>query len=755
MTAFFRFYFRYFWLYKYAFLFGILCIFLTNYILVKIPQYISRAVDLIGAQTSAERDTMLISVIALMGLAVSLIAIRTLSRVMFFNSARRIEYRIKNDLFQTLMHLPKGYFDRNPSGQVISRINNDINGVRLLYGFGSLQVINIAFSMSLTPYMMYQISPSLTLYLFFPVAVSFAFITYLLGKLSVHMDKRQEELRRLSDFVVSSLSGINEIKSYSMFEWANISFGHLNRQLYERTLKMSVIRALTGPVLNNIDHMLKLIILTVGGLYVMRQELTVGDMAAMMVYGWILSVPVGGMGWITNVLQESVVNVRSLRTILESPPLPAYRLPNPEVSAADSIAQKGLQIKNLAFRHDGKTRDTLNGVSFDIPPGKIIGVLGGVGSGKSTLADCINGYLEPPAGMIYTGDDDLTRFPLKELREAIKTASENPFLFSATVEENICFGNCRPQDISEARWADILERAALTDEVSRFPQQRQTLVGEKGIMLSGGQKQRISLARALLTPCSLLILDNVLSAVDYETERRLIRSILNENSARSLLIISHRTDVMQHADNIIVLEDGKIIETGTHSTLMAQHNKYSPAVGVSKSITPRQSFYTTYTLGNVSREDTLNLTVKAGHGTQYDLHGILAFFERFGLRYDYAIEDENKEANSQAIKRIRWTAYLRAGSILVGYYNQTETGKAYSVSGDSIYASQSLKGYQSSEHGFTYSQPSIIDNLYTNMSIQTGELSEDKTEVKSGRRYQELNAKIKWNIGNISFTYIF
>ena len=509
----------------------------------------------------------------MLGLAVSMIVVRTLSRILFFTPGRAIECEVKNNLFAKLMELQKDYHQENPSGTIISKLNNDIMGFRMLCGFGMMQIINIITALSLTPYKMWQLSPRLTLYCVLPVITIFVIVRVGMHFMVINMRKRMTHLQDLSGFTVSSLSGIDVIKSFAMRPWVESEFAHKNRLLVRCSLSISRIRSFFLSLLSNMENVLKMLVLWVGGAFVIEEQFTLGELTAFITYAALLTMPLMALGWVSTMVQQGIVGIESLQTISQQKGL-FSDVPNLPRKAAAHLFDGGVEIKNLHFHYPGQAQPTLAGIDFKILPGQTIGILGRIGSGKTTLVNCLNRYLTLEDGQIVFNGRDINQLSHADLRHSIRTVTQEPFLFSDTVRANIEFGCLEEQKEGPLDLEKILYESALEDEIRRFPQQEHTLVGEKGIMLSGGQKQRISLARAMIAPCDLLVLDNVLSAVDTETESFLLQQILRKQHARSLLIVSHRAKTMEQADWILVLEEGKMIDQGRHQDLVERPGYY-------------------------------------------------------------------------------------------------------------------------------------------------------------------------------------
>lgn len=555
---------------------GILAIFITNGIAVTIPHYLKLAIDLLsGSMENLQegKDQIVGYLLILLLLAVIGVVIRTLSRILFFNPGRAIECQMKNDLFSKLNQLQKDYYDHNQTGVIISKVQNDISGVRVLCGFGLMQTFNIITALSLTPYKMWLLSPTLTLYCVIPIILVFILVRFGMRMLVRHSRRRMTNLQDLSAFIVSSLSGIDVIKNFNLSGWSSKEFRKHDEALLKESLAISFVRSFMMPVLGNLENILKILILMIGGIYVIQHDFTIGELTEFIAYAALLTIPIMGLGWLTTMLQQGMVGMASLETIIKQKvdkiDIPA--LPQKEQS---QLFDKGLKVQNLSYSYEDQDEPVLKNIEFEIFPNQTVGILGEVGSGKTTLVNCLNRYLSIDSGMVQLGDHDLSELAFSDVRATVRTVSQESFLFSDTVQNNIEFGLKFGETSKPEKLKEIVYQSALKEEVERFPKQLETIVGEKGIMLSGGQKQRISLARAMMSPCDLLILDNVLSAVDYETERFLLDQILTRRTFKSLLIVSHRVQALEEADQILVMRNGEIVDRGTHQELITRPGFY-------------------------------------------------------------------------------------------------------------------------------------------------------------------------------------
>lgn len=555
-----------------SYLLAIVFIFLVNWLQVEIPRYIQLAIDLIDDASSTGHQQLQSYVWIVVGMSVAMVVVRILSRIYALNPGRITEAALKSTLLQKLNRLPSSFHERFASGRLISIINNDLSGIRLLFGVGFLQFFNALLALSLTPLYMWRISPELTLYSIIPISIAFVIFRVGFKRMKILHLEHMKRLQNLSAQLMSYLSGIDLIKSQQMSPWVKAETEKLNQLLLECRLKITRIQVFFMPVLDYANDLMKIIILGLGGYMLMRQELTLGEITAFLTYSVLLAMPLMQLGRIATIYQRGMVGIQSSQTILNAkvPELDEDKLTELDV---ESLRGKTFSVRNLSFSHSGEERVILDDISFDIPAGKKVGVLGGIGAGKTTLVNCLNHHLDVPEGSVFLGERDITSFSRSDLRRYVKTVTQDPFLFSATVEDNIRFGSL-DTDLAKSQVDEVLELSQLASDVTRFEHGDQTLVGEKGIMLSGGQKQRLSIARALLQPTDLIIMDNVLSAVDYETERKILEGLFKRLENQSVLVVSHRVNALEYMDEIIVLNEGKVIAKGDHATLLKTCDYY-------------------------------------------------------------------------------------------------------------------------------------------------------------------------------------
>ena len=586
----------------------------TLWMSLAIPRYLQQAIDLLAADQSG--SAFFVKVWLILGFAVAMVLTRTVSRLLFFIPGRRVEFDLKNRLLAHLLGQDRGYFLANPTGELISRINNDVNGVRMLVGMGTMMLIQTVGTLTFAPWYMYEISPRLTVYCAAPIAAGFLVLQLAVQRMRRNQERQMKALQGLSDFTVESYGGLDPLKSFRGFGWAERRFTALSGEVRDAGLGMTTVRAWFFPLLAHLVNGLKVMLVLVGGLAVVGGEISIGDFTAFAVYLSMLVGPLMGATFLMFLLQRGMTSLGSLLEVLAAEPeRPAAR---PEASLPARLAE-GLTVEGLRFAYpDEPGRPVLDGVSLRVAPGEVVGVFGPVGSGKTTLVNLLNQHLAAPPGAVRIDGVDVRDVEPDTLLRHVVTVTQEPFLFSDTVRANVAFGvdegavaggggegagrrgegSGREAKRTEREGEDAgtasavtrtdsealavsVERAvadaALGPDLARMPAGLETMVGERGITLSGGQKQRVALARAMLKPCSLLILDDVLSAVDHDTERFLVERIHALAEARSLLVVSHRISVLERADRVVVLDRGRVVDQGRHHELAARDGPYREA----------------------------------------------------------------------------------------------------------------------------------------------------------------------------------
>jgi ATP-binding cassette subfamily B protein len=512
------------------------------------------------------KQILLINILIIVGTTLVSGFLTFLMRQTIINVSRYIEFDLKNEIFWHYQRLTQRFYKNNRTGDLMNRISEDVGKVRMYVGPAFMYSVNtIALFIIVISYMI-SIAPKLTLYTILPLPI----LSITIYKLSRIINQKstlvQEMLSKMSSFAQESFSGIAVIKSYNLQEQTTSDFSNLALESYDKNMSLAKVQAWFFPLMILLIGCSNLIVIYVGGNQYINGEIEIGVLAEFIIYVNMLTWPVAVVGWITSIVQQAEASQKRINVFLKE---------QPEIESGKGVGKikiKGkIQFKNVSLTYPETKITALDKIDLTIPEGSTLGIIGNIGSGKSSMLDMILRLYDPTTGSITIDGYDIKDFTLSEVRSEIGYVPQNAFLFSESIEDNIRFGSPKA---SSKEIQSMAKNAVVHDNIVKFKEGYKTLLGERGVTLSGGQIQRVSIARALIKDPQILLLDDCLSAVDTDTEEEILKNLKSLTKDKTTLIVSHRISSLKHADQIIVFENGKIVQQGKHADLIEVEGYY-------------------------------------------------------------------------------------------------------------------------------------------------------------------------------------
>ncbi len=565
---------KYFIKYKYRFLLGIIITIVAQIFSLFTPELIGKSFKAIdeyskNGQTKAVIQQELVTNILLI-LGTTLIAgfLTFLMRQTLIVMSRHVEFDLKNEIFKQYEVLTQNFYKRNRTGDLMSRITEDVARVRMYVGPAVMYTINTIIRFAMVIIYMYSISPKLTFYTLLPLPI----LSYLIFKISKEINVRstafQQNLSNVSSFSQEVFSGIRVIKAYALENQQNKKLNDLAIESKNKSMSLAKIQTLFIPLILALIGLSNLIVIYVGGnMYINNDPAVqdIGTIAKFILYVNMLNWPVTSIGWVSSLIQEAEASQKRINEFLKIEP----DIKNNSTSSTP--IQGEIEFKNVTFTYEDTNITALENISFKVNKGETLAILGKTGSGKSTILSLITRLYDVQQGSVSMDKKPLAELNLFDLRNSIGIVPQDAFLFSDSIKNNIKFGkeNATDEEVVEAA-----RKAVVHDNIMAFNQQYETILGERGITLSGGQKQRVSIARAIIKNPDILLFDDCLSAVDTETEEQILNNLVAICENKTTIIVSHRVSSAKNADQIIILEEGKIIQQGSHNQLLNQEGYY-------------------------------------------------------------------------------------------------------------------------------------------------------------------------------------
>ena len=563
---------KYFHKYRYRLLLGTLITIIARVFTIAVPKFVGDSVTVVEQYLNQEvtsiadvKSQLILNIMFILGSVLIAAFFTFLMRQTFIVVSRYIEFDLKNEIFQHYAKLSLNFYKKNRTGDLMNRISEDVVKVRMYVGPALMYSVNTITLFIIVISYMFSIAPTLTLYTIIPLPI----LSIAIYKLSVAIHERstivQKYLSKLTTFTQESFSGIAIIKAYGIEPQTNTNFEELSNLSKEKNIKLVKVQALFFPLMVLLIGISNILVIYIGGQQVMAGIIDLGVIVEFIIFVNMLTWPVATVGWVTSIIQQAEASQERINEFLD-------QVPEIQNSATSATPITGaIRFDNVTFTYDDTNITALQNVSFEVEPGQTLAIIGKTGSGKSTILELIGRLYDVSSGQITIDTNSIQELHLDSVRQAIGYVPQDAFLFSDTISTNIRFGK---EDATTEEVHNAAKTAAVHKNIIDFSKGYETILGERGITLSGGQKQRVSIARAVIKNPGILLFDDCLSAVDTETEEEILSNLQKISANKTTIIVSHRISSAKNADKILILEDGHILQQGTHSELINTDGYY-------------------------------------------------------------------------------------------------------------------------------------------------------------------------------------